>query len=68
VPAAHYVFAYLRKGELDQAFVWLPKMVDERNWFALYLRVNPTFDVLRGDRRFEQLIKHVVRRLPVRNP
>ncbi|HZS53343.1 MAG TPA: protein kinase [Bryobacteraceae bacterium] len=55
VPSADYVFACVRRGDLDQAFAWLPKMVDERNWFALQLRVNPILDPLRGDPRFEKL-------------
>jgi tetratricopeptide (TPR) repeat protein len=57
VPAAHYVFAYLRRGDLDQAFSWLPKMIDERNWFALHLRVNPILDPLRDDPRFVDLMR-----------
>jgi tetratricopeptide (TPR) repeat protein len=56
VPAADYVFAYVRQGDLDQAFAWLPKMIDERNWFALHLRVNPILDPLRDDPRFEQIV------------
>jgi tetratricopeptide (TPR) repeat protein len=45
VPAAHYVFAYVRRGDLEQAFAWLPKMVDERNWFAFHIRVNPILEL-----------------------
>jgi len=56
VPSAHYVFAYVRQGDLDQAFAWLPKMIDERNWFALHLRVNPILDPLRSDPRFEKIV------------
>jgi adenylate cyclase len=55
VPAAHYVFAHVRRGKIDQAFEWLPKMVEEPNWFALQLRVNPILDPLRSDSRFEVL-------------
>jgi serine/threonine protein kinase len=62
VPAAHYVFAYLRRGDLDQAFAWLPKMIDERNWFAFQLRVNPIFDSLCGDPRFEILANQIMPR------
>ena len=57
VPAADYVFAYVRRGDLDQAFAWLPKMIDERNWFALQLRVNPVLDPLRDDPRFIDLMR-----------
>ena len=56
VPAAHYVFACVRRGDLDQAFAWLPKMIDERNWFAFHVRVNPILDPLRTDPRFEKIV------------
>ena len=59
VPAAHYVFAGVRGGDLDQAFAWLPKMADERNWFALQLRANPILDPLRGDPAFVHLIRRL---------
>jgi tetratricopeptide (TPR) repeat protein len=62
VPAAHYVFGYVRQGDLDQAFAWLPKMIDERNWFAFHLRVNPILDPLRGDERFENLANQIMPR------
>lgn len=62
VPAAHYVFASVRGGDLEQAFAWLPKMADERNWFALQLRVNPILDPLRGDSRFENLANQIMPR------
>ena len=60
VPAANYVFAHVRRGTLDEAFVWLPKMVSEPNWFALQLPVNPILDPLRSDPRFEKIAKSLV--------
>ena len=62
VPAAHYVFAYLRRGDLDQAFSWLPKMIDECNWFAFHVRVSPILDPLRDDPRFEKLANQIMPR------
>jgi adenylate cyclase len=56
VPSAYYVFAYVRQGDLEQAFAWLPKMIDERNWFAFHVRVNPILDPLRDDPRFEKIV------------
>jgi tetratricopeptide (TPR) repeat protein len=55
VPAAHYVFAHLRRRSYDEAFEWLPKMAAEPNWFALQLPVHPILDPLRSDPRFEKI-------------
>jgi hypothetical protein len=63
VPAAQYVFAYLRRGDLEQAFSWLPKMIGERNWFAFHIRVNPILDPLRDDPRFEKLANEIIPRV-----
>jgi tetratricopeptide (TPR) repeat protein len=49
VPAIEYVTAYTRLGEKEQAFAWLTKAVEERNRFALEIKVNPIFDNLRSD-------------------
>jgi serine/threonine-protein kinase len=57
VPAAYHVFANVRRGSIDEAFEWLPKMVEERNWFALHLPVNPILDPLRSDPRFERIVE-----------
>jgi len=55
VAVAHYVFTNVRAGNFEDAFAWLPKMVEEPNWFALQLRVNPIFDPIRSDPRFDQI-------------
>ncbi len=68
VPAWHYLMAYVRLGANEQAFAWLAKTVEERNWFAFQLRVNPILDPLRDDPRFEKLANEVVPREPVNNP
>ncbi|PYK68445.1 MAG: hypothetical protein DME45_07385 [Verrucomicrobia bacterium] len=60
VAAAHFVFVNLRRGNLDAAFEWLPKMAEEPNWFALQMRVNPILDPLRNDPRFEKIAGSVV--------
>ena len=56
VPAIHYLLAYLRLGDHEQAIAWLAKTVEERNWFAFETRVNPIFDALRNDSRFDAII------------
>ena len=56
VPAAHYLFAQIRRGNIDEAFACLPEVMEERDWFALQIRVNPILDPLRNDPRFQELI------------
>lgn len=55
IAAYHYLMAYMRLGDTEQAFSWMAKTVEERSWFALQLRINPLLDPLRGDPRFEKL-------------
>jgi hypothetical protein len=52
--------AYVRLGANEQAFAWLAKTVEERNWFALELRVNPILDPLRGDPRFHKIVNQII--------
>jgi TolB-like protein/Tfp pilus assembly protein PilF len=56
VPAFHYLMTYVRLGDNEQAFSWLAKTVAERNWFAFQVKVNPIFDGLRSDARFDALL------------
>jgi TolB-like protein/lipoprotein NlpI len=57
VPAWHYLMAYVRLGDNEQAFACLAKAAEERNWFAFQIQVNPILDPLRGDPRFEALVQ-----------
>jgi hypothetical protein len=59
VPAWAYLMVYVRLGDNEQAFAWLAKTVEERNWFAFQARVNPILDPLRSDPRFDALIQKV---------
>jgi serine/threonine protein kinase len=56
VPAADYVTAYTRLGDKEEAFTWLAKTVEERNCFPFEIRIDPRFDPLRSDSRFEKII------------
>ena len=60
VPAAELVKICIRSGDKEQAFVWLAKAVQERNRLAWELKINPLFDPLRSDPRFEALVQKVV--------
>jgi serine/threonine protein kinase len=55
VPAVHYLMAYVRLGDNEQAFAWLAETIEERNWFAFQVKINPLLDPLRSDPRFEAL-------------
>ncbi len=43
-------------GEHDEAFVWLDKAFDERDFILVLLKVEPIFDGLRSDARFGALV------------
>jgi len=59
VPAWHYLMGYVRLGENEQAFAWLAKAAEERNWFAFQIKVNPILDPLRSDPRFSEILDTV---------
>ncbi len=46
-------------GDLDGAFEWFGKAIDERDKFALHIHVDPTFDALRTDPRYPALIRRM---------
>ena len=46
-------------GEKDQAFQWLEQAYKDRSWWLVFLKVDPRFDSLRSDRRFEALLRRV---------
>jgi len=43
-------------GELDAAFDWLHKALDDRSWQVIWLHVDPLFDPLRFDERFPRVL------------
>jgi TolB-like protein/DNA-binding winged helix-turn-helix (wHTH) protein/Tfp pilus assembly protein PilF len=46
-------------GETDQAFAWLEKALEARDWQMALLNVEPAFDSLRPDPRFAALVERV---------
>jgi tetratricopeptide (TPR) repeat protein len=48
---------FAQLGEKEQALVYLNKLVAERSWQIPMLLVDPQVDPLRGDPRFEKLLK-----------
>jgi TolB-like protein/cytochrome c-type biogenesis protein CcmH/NrfG len=48
--------AYAFLGDMDRAFHWLTKAFDEHGVYIEWAKVSPTYDVFRGDPRFETLV------------
>lgn len=54
---AEVACVYGALGQRDQAFVWLARAVEAGDPLLGYLGVDPRFDALRGDGRFEELVR-----------
>ncbi len=50
---------YLGLGDKDQTFVWLEKALQDRSLFLIWLKIEPLFDPLRSDPRFQDLLRRV---------
>jgi DNA-binding winged helix-turn-helix (wHTH) protein/TolB-like protein/Tfp pilus assembly protein PilF len=46
-------------GNKDKAFEYLERSYQRREWGMAYLQVDPRFDPVRGDPRFDELVKRV---------
>jgi hypothetical protein len=59
VPALSFVIVYVGLGEKEQAFTWLEKAYEERTNSLAYLKVAATWDPLRSDPRFTDLLQRI---------
>lgn len=59
VPASASALIYLGLGDKDRTFECLERAVDDREARMSHLRVDPTYDPLRADRRFDALLGRV---------
>ncbi|MDQ6652311.1 MAG: protein kinase [Acidobacteriota bacterium] len=50
---------YAGLGDKDQAFAWLEQAYQDRSFFLIWLKVEPRFDSLRDDPRFQDLLRRV---------
>jgi serine/threonine-protein kinase len=59
VSVDHYAYIAGYRGEFDEAFRWLEQAVARRMTNVLWLAVDPRADVLRGDRRFNEVVERM---------
>jgi tetratricopeptide (TPR) repeat protein len=59
VSATTIAFVYASLGEKDEAIEWLEKGYEERAFQMQFLKVDPRWDSLRDDPRFQQILKKV---------
>jgi tetratricopeptide (TPR) repeat protein len=57
VPPFFIALVYLGLGKVDQTFAWLGKAHGERSFDLLELQVDPRFDGIRSDPRFDDLLE-----------
>ncbi len=59
VTAYGIALVYAGLGDKNRAFAWLSKAVEERTHWLVWLKLDPRWDDLRSDPRFEQLVRRV---------
>lgn len=59
VSPSAFILIYTGLGEKEQAFAWLDKAVEERDFDLCLLNVDPKLDSLRRDPRFKRVVEHV---------
>jgi tetratricopeptide (TPR) repeat protein len=50
---------HLGLGEIDEAFEWLRKGIEERSYWIVFLKIDPVYDEIRSDPRFLDLLRAV---------
>lgn len=50
---------YAALGDKDRAFEWLEKVYQERSYYVVWLNIDPIFDSLRSDARFQDLLRRI---------
>jgi serine/threonine protein kinase/tetratricopeptide (TPR) repeat protein len=57
VSANRLALAHLSVGEIDQAFHWFERAYADRSLRPDFMKVDPSYDDVRGDRRFHDLMR-----------
>jgi hypothetical protein len=59
VPSIDRAVIHLGLNDLDPAFSWLERALENREWQVAFLGTDPLYDPLRKDARFAQLVSRV---------
>ena len=59
VPAIYSAFIHVALSDLDRAFEFLNKACEERSSYLVFITVQPSFDVVRLDPRYGDLLKRI---------
>jgi tetratricopeptide (TPR) repeat protein len=59
VSAYDVAVIYAGLGDMDQAFAWLDKAIEQRSFWLVWLKLDPRLDGLRRDQRFANLLQRV---------
>ncbi|MBV9678063.1 MAG: winged helix-turn-helix domain-containing protein [Acidobacteriaceae bacterium] len=59
IPAGALINPYLALHDYNEAFSWFERAYAEQSGILQFLKVHPFFDPLRGDPRFEDLVRRV---------
>jgi serine/threonine-protein kinase len=59
VTAYSMATVYTGLGDISQALAWLQKACEARDEYLVYLKVDPAFDRLHSDPRFEDLLRRI---------
>ena len=57
IPASCFAWIHLGLGELEEAFAWMNRAIDERDPMMTSIKSYPFFDPLRADPRFVALLR-----------
>jgi serine/threonine protein kinase/tetratricopeptide (TPR) repeat protein len=59
IAPTNFAKVYIGLGDKEQAFAWLEKGYQQRDFWLTFLKGDPIFDPLRSDPRFQDLLRRV---------
>jgi eukaryotic-like serine/threonine-protein kinase len=59
IPASHIALLYNALGENDETFKWLERAIEQRDPKMTFMKVQPRWNNLRDDPRFQDILKRV---------